>query len=1322
VSGPEPLLHAFFAESVRRWPHRLAIDVPPAPGRTARQTVTYAELARHAGLVARAVRPLVCDGAIVAILAERDSPAVFAAQLGVLQAGAAYTCIDPAFPDEQVREILADAEAVVLLADARGRERTGRADLTAALIVDLDAACAGAPDADHALVAPAWLTPRSLAYVIYTSGTTGRPKGVMIEHASIANLVSADLDAFGLGPGDRVAQSSSLAYDSSIEETWLALASGATLVVADERTTRLGPDLVPWLRDEQISVLCPPPTLLRTTGCADPATALPHLRLLYVGGEALPEDVARQWSPRRALVNGYGPTEATVTAIRARVGDGASIPIGRPVAGVQAWVLDDVGVERPDGERGELCLGGIGLARGYRNLPELTAAKFPTLPGLGRVFRTGDLAHREADGEFFFHGRIDALVKLRGYRIELEAIEARLSECVGVREAACAVRGDGARQLLAAFVVPDAPASPPDAEALRGALARVLPGYMVPARIEVVSRLPTTVGGKLDRARLPSLDDAPVREEPHASAPPATVVQQLVAAAFQQALQRRAPISIHDDFFRDLGGDSLGAALVVSSLREQPATAVLATRDVYEAPTVAGLADRAAAMTDAASPASPLPHARAAVSAWQMAAVSAAQGAWLAVELVAVSAVAYLAAFRLAPWLLRSIGLVPAILLAPVVWMTARALLVPVAVMATRIAKALLVGRYRPMRVPAWGGYYVRHWVVQRVARFIPWQLLAETEFLSVVLRALGARVGERVHIHRGVDVSRGGWDLLVIGNDVTLARDASLRLVDLDDGHVVIGAISVGAGATLDVRAGMGPGSSLAPEASLTAWSSLPEAGHVPEGERWDGIPAAPSGRTGPPPRAVRGAALRPLTHAAAMTVARAALWYVIALPFELAAVALLAIVRSNPNSVLSLPFDGAWRVSGLALLLAAAATGVPLVLLLEAAAVRLLGPTSVGVISRWSPGYIRVWLKTQLLESAGTWLSGTLFWPTWLRAAGMTIGAKGEISTIIDTVPDLVSVGDACFLADGIYLAGPRIDRGTVTLARVVLGARTFVGNHAVISCGQTLPDDVLLGVCTVADTDHIRPGSAWVGHPPLDLPRREDHSVDRRLTHNPPRVRYWNRVFWELLRCSLPVAPMLVALAWVSSVSAAEQTWTRTTLLLVAVPGSTLASGVALCALVLAMKWLLLGRVRPGTHPLWSCWCSRWDFLYVAWAMYARVPLSALEGTVWLSWYLRAMGMTIGRGVLLGPGFSQVVDPDMLVLEDGATVSAMFQAHTFEDRVLKIGRIHVRRGATVADGVVPLYGADIGAFAHVAAHSLVLKGERLTAATRYEGAPAR
>jgi non-ribosomal peptide synthetase-like protein len=170
----------------------------------------------------------------------------------------------------------------------------------------------------------------------------------------------------------------------------------------------------------------------------------------------------------------------------------------------------------------------------------------------------------------------------------------------------------------------------------------------------------------------------------------------------------------------------------------------------------------------------------------------------------------------------------------------------------------------------------------------------------------------------------------------------------------------------------------------------------------------------------------------------------------------------------------------------------------------------------------------------------------------------------------------------------------------------------------------------------------------------------------------------------------------------------------------PLATLAAFLTLCGIVLAMKWALIGRVRPGQHPLWSCWCSRWDFLYVAWNLYASPVLSAFEGTLWLPWYLRAMGMKIGKGVVLGPGFAQVVDPDMIEIGDGATVHAMFQAHTFEDRVLKIDRVRIRRHATVANGTVVLYGADIGEGTHVAPHSVVMKHERLAPGCRYEGAP--
>lgn len=186
------------------------------------------------------------------------------------------------------------------------------------------------------------------------------------------------------------------------------------------------------------------------------------------------------------------------------------------------------------------------------------------------------------------------------------------------------------------------------------------------------------------------------------------------------------------------------------------------------------------------------------------------------------------------------------------------------------------------------------------------------------------------------------------------------------------------------------------------------------------------------------------------------------------------------------------------------------------------------------------------------------------------------------------------------------------------------------------------------------------------------------------------------------------------------AASCTWTPP---LVAVPAVTLAVSCLACLLVLAAsKWILLGRVRPGQHPLWSCWCSRWDFLYVAWNLYARPLLAALEGTLLLHWYLRATGAHIGKRVVLGSGFAQLVDPDMLYLEDDATVHAMFQAHSFEDRVLKIDTVRIRRGATVGQAAVLLYGADIGEHTVVTPHSVVMKHEHLLPGLTYGGCPTR
>ena len=1298
-----------------RSPDAIAIDVPPGVGHPERLQMTYAELWRESGVLAKQLQSRVDGECVVCILLPRDSTLLYTAQLAVLRVGAAYTCIDPSFAIERIHEILDDAEAVAVLTDTGGIRRVSGEALREVQLFNVDDVLSATTESVPTLHRPPWLAPCSLAYVIYTSGTTGRPKGVLIEHRSIANLVSTDLTEFSLGVGDRVVQGSSAAYDSSVEEIWLALASGATLVVMDEATARLGPDLVDWLKRERITVFCPPPTLLRATGLEDPAAALPDLKLLYVGGEALPQDVADRWARGRRMVNGYGPTECSVTSVRGDVVPGESISIGRPVPGISAWVLDESLAEVEAGNQGELCLGGIGLARGYGKDAALTAQKFVEHPKFGRLYRTGDLVHRETDGRFFYDGRIDAQVKLRGHRIELSGIEAVLAECIGVRVAACHVQTDGSVQTLVAFMVPEDAAHPPDFDLVKSELVARLPVHMVPSRFALLRALPTTVGGKLNRAALPKLE-AQVTHSPGLHVAPRDLLETLIEQAFRDTLHLSDIVSINADFFRDLGGDSLSAALLITQLRADQTTAWATVRDIYEARTIAELAKR---MPAAASEVHVGAGARSDREASWPFWVTVAQAVWLLAIFVIASAASYWLAFELFPVIFDGVGLVPTLLLAPLLAAAGFLFYTPLSLGFAVLTKRLLIGRYRPVRAAVWGGFYLRHWIVQQTVRMVPWRTLEGTVFQQTALRALGARIGRRVHIHRGVNLLRGGWDLLDIGDDVTLNHSAALQLVELVDGDIVIAPVALGAGATLGIRASVGGGTNVEEGAFITALSSVSNNTRVPSFECWDGIPAQPIGKS-PDSITPTGPVASPVTHAMLMSAARMLVALALVLPLELLIIVVCLSQGLSADDVWAWLYEPMESWSALVIGLTIVVVSVPLTLLLEMALMRLLGPIPIGTISRWSPAYIRVWIKADLVESAGRWLSGTILWPYWLRGAGMKVGAGCEISTIIDVIPEHLEIGAKSFFADGVYLGGPAVHRGVVTLANTCIGANTFLGNHVVIPAGQQLPDDVLLGVCTVADDSVIRAGSSWFGLPPFELPRREIIAVDRRLTHEPSLIRYVNRVLWELLRFALPITPLLVLLVWARVLGSTDASGLY--LLLVVVPLAGFAAAAFLCFFVLVLKWLLLGRVSPGQHALWSCWSSRWDFLYVAWGQYAAPVLSSLEGSLLLNWYLRLLGMRLGSRVVLGPGFSHVVDPDMIHIEDDATVSASYQAHTFEDRVLKIDYVYVRRGATVGYHAVPLYGADIGECTYVAPHSVIMKRERLLPGRRYEGAPIR
>ena len=1300
-----------------------ALDIP------GRIRHTYAELDRSARQVSTAVAPFAARDAVIAIAVPRESPWLYASLLGVMRAGAAYVAIDPSFPAKQAAAILADSGAVVLIAEpARAREIALAGANTPVLTPD---AIAAETPSNAASAAAA----DALAYVIYTSGTTGKPKGVEIEHRSLLNLVAGDAAEFGLGPDDRVAQGSSASYDSSVEEMWLAWAAGATVVVMDDETSRLGPDLLPWLQRERITVLCPPPTLLRTLACDDPERALPAIRMLYVGGEALPEDLAALWSRGRRLENGYGPTECTVTCLRATVQAGEPVTIGRAIPGSFAAVIDPddpVLSEITDDRHGELVVGGASLARGYRGQPETTAARFIEHPALGRVYRTGDLVHRGARGDFHYHGRIDAQVKLRGYRIELGAIEARLAAHPSVREAACTVEGEGPRRRLVAHVVPASDGARPgaiDEDTLRAFVAEELPAYMVPAAVVAIAVLPRSIGGKLDRKRLPETGDA---SEVLVGALPATETERLVSRAVADALGRSELVPVDADFFDDLGLDSLTVAIAISRLRGHAATRAATVRMAYRGRTVREVARLLEMEADR-----PLPSAHGSFNHVSSAHVSStrvadapptgtsrpllatlAQAVFLAVLLVAAAQVSWIPSFgaRVAEIVDHpsasavALAITAAVLL---VAYTAATLLLGLA------AKWLLIGRYRAQRVRAWSMFHVRHWMTVRLVSLAPWELIGTVGLAPAALRLLGARIGSRVHIHRGVRLNDGGWDLLTLEDDATIGQDACLRVVELDRGTLVFGPVTVRRGATLETRAGMSPGAELGAGSILRPLCNLRE-GAVHEDTVLDGIPAVPAGRAPAPPtvEAPTSAGVGFL-----LTVATLLLFVAVMLLPWTAALSVFGLTSSERLGELLFEGDALLPTArGLLVLGAVVFMSGVLTVALLALLVRALGRPPSAAYALGSFASSRMTLQSGLVEAAGKWLSGTLMWPMWLNAAGARIGKGCEISTISDVVPSTVRIGGETFFADGIYLGGPRLHAGTAVVEAVELGPSNFVGNHAVLPAGSRIAAGSLIGISTRGDGLPQRPGASWFGLPAFELPKREIVEMPRELTHDPPLVRRVNRWAWELARFALPIGPVFLGLVWFRAMEHASGALPPLAFRLVALPLGALAFLAALPLAVLAMKWILIGRVKPGTHALWSCWCSRWDFLYVAWGMWASVPSRSPSGTLLLVGYLRAMGCRIGRRALLGHGFSHVVDPDMLRFGDDVTVDALFQAHTFEDRVLKIDYVDLRDGCTVGSNTVVLYGADVGARARVAPHSVVMKREVLAPETRYEGAPTQ
>jgi amino acid adenylation domain-containing protein len=548
-----------------------AIAVVSGAGR-----LSYRELDARSNQLARRLRAMgVGRGSVVGLCVERGLDLVIA-PLGVWKAGASYVPLDPEYPAQRLSYMLEDSGAAVVVTN---RVLAGKVPKSSAGVVLLD----GEWKEEAAGLEREPGGGEEVAYVIYTSGSTGKPKGVEVRHRSLVNFLKSMQQEPGIEASDRLLAVTTLSFDIAGLELYLPLVSGARVVVAPREAVKDGEALGRLLEQEQISVMQATPVswrLMVEAGWKGRA----GLKILC-GGEVLGRELAEKLVASGGEVwNLYGPTETTIwsTVGRVEAGEGR-VGIGHAIANTQVYVLDEGGQPVPGGVVGELYIGGEGLAKGYRNRVELTAERFVERDG-ERLYRTGDLVRRRKDGNLEWMGRVDQQVKLRGYRVELQEIEAALEQQAGVEQAVVVVRnenGDGGR--LTGYVTA-APGAAVESGAVRKGLRAVLPEHMIPAAIVVLDQFPLTPNRKVDRNALPAPETSPNGTVPLW---PRTTIENQVATIWQDLL-RSPHVGINDNFF-DLGGHSLLVVQLQSRLRRQFKREI-PLADLFQHPTVAMIA------------------------------------------------------------------------------------------------------------------------------------------------------------------------------------------------------------------------------------------------------------------------------------------------------------------------------------------------------------------------------------------------------------------------------------------------------------------------------------------------------------------------------------------------------------------------------------------------------------------------------------------------------------------------------------------------------------------------------------------------------------
>ncbi len=1301
-------LAEIFATTVKTMGRRIAII-------EGERRLTYKQVDQESDLIAAGLlKNGIVPGDVVGLYFPRGADLLIS-QVAVAKTGAAWLPFDAETPRDRISVCLNDANAKGLLTNDAFAARIAplnfpvwsNTNLVSAKAKPISNARLRGHSADH------------IAYLIYTSGSTGMPKGIAITNRNICHYLRASNSVFGITKDDVMFQGCSAAFDLSMEEIWIPYLVGATLWVANAEMIADTEALPARMREAGITAIDTVPTLLSML-----VGDVPTLRTVILGGEACPPNLVDRFATNgRRLFNSYGPTETTVVATIAQLQPGDALTIGTPIPNHTGYVVDEKMNLVAPGEKGELLIGGPGVAPGYLGRPDLTAQKFIANPFKSDgpdpvLYRSGDAVSINTEGKFIFHGRIDDQVKIRGFRVELGEIETAIAEHEGVEHAAVILRNEDGVDALIAFVAPRKYATL-DIVGLRADLRKRLPPYMVPAQFEIIDEVPRLSSGKVDRKSLKARPLTVVTNSPVEQEQAQTPVESVLLEAAKLTFPGQS-IAFDADFFTELGGHSLLAAQFISRVRKTNGCAAITLQDVYTSRTLRALANvlegRGAKVEAQNNEVTVLPP-------------RAPKQRRILCGLAQIATLPFLLTLHAAPWL--AIFTAYTIISADdAPFYVDMAMIFSAFFMVTLfnyafvpLAKWAILGRTKPGVYPLWGSYYYRVWLVERLTGLVHLKWMQGTPVIRGYLRLLGAKVGKHALIS---ELDAGALDLISIGNHASLGGKIIISNARAVGDKFIIGPVTIGddvvigSSSVIENDVVIGNGAELADLTSLQAGT------HIPAFESWSGSPARKVADLDPSdiPEA---ATTTPATKRA--QTALYLLLLIIVPPIGLMPIVPAFRLMEYFDTLLNPLLDHVnyfWYMPLLALP-AAASLVVFTALFIVAIRWLILPRVKPGTYSVFSSLYIRKWiisLATEVMLDTLSSIFATIYMRGWYRLMGARIGKGSEISTNLSGRYDLINIGEGNFIADDVQLGDEGMRRNWMTLGTVTTGSKVFIGNEAVIPMNYAVQSGALIGVKSrPPEGGNVGASETWFGSPPIQMPVRQMFDAVANATFEPKFYMKLGRAVFEAFNISLPTA-LFISLATYGmaflSDPLMEGSWIEVAFSVLTV---VVAIDLAQLFIAVACKWIAMGVYKPTIKPMWSWWALRTEAVAVMyWGMSGKALLEHLRGTPFLPMALRLFGVKIGSGVYMDA--TDITEFDCVTIGDHVAINAgaCLQTHLYEDRLMKVGRIKVGNDVTIGAGSTVLYDTQLGDGAVLGPLTMVMKGEELPMRTSWVGSPAQ